>query len=624
MIDATFLIETAAKSLVVAGATLGVLHFTKSRSAAERSLIGHLGLLALVLLPAVSLLVPGWNPLPISAEAAAPAVAPPTIAHAAEVPAGTVLPASGIGTPAATSWTMPSPGDMAVWLYLLPFAILLLAMIVAIVRLGSMHRRANVLVNPSWQAALAMAQRRMGFKHGTALLVSEELRSPVSWGVIRPIILLNEQAVSATAEAEAIIAHELAHVARLDWAKLLLSRTACALFWFNPLVWRLARECHQLREEAADDAVLLSEVDGADYASLLVNAARHDNKALLIAAHGVAPGKDSLKRRITRVLDADLARGPANNAWMALCLIVLVAIAAPLAAFDPTVRAKDKPILVVQADGSTLLTTRQGNRLVTIKHFPDGHEMLVANADDGAKSAEEADRDRDRDNDGDDEIDAIISSKAVGLTPEYINAMRAAGFADADVDDLTGARAVGVTREFAQEMRRYDPGVDLDTVVGAKATGVSPAYMGQMRQLFPGLSLDDAVGMSAVGVSLDYARQMRSIFPRASADDIQGMAAVGVTPEYVREMRRQGLPANDPDEAIESRVAFPVKRAAHVAPAAAVAHAANATAVAISPNGVVARSADGTRTVIGPRGLTVRNSDGSTTVINAPPGDDDN
>jgi hypothetical protein len=457
-----------------------------------------------------------------------------------------------------------------------------------------------------------MAQRRMGFKHGTALLVSEELRSPVSWGLMRPIILLNEQAVDATAEAEAIIAHELAHVARLDWAKLLLSRTACALFWFNPLVWRLARECHQLREEAADDAVLLSEVDGADYASLLVNAARHDNKALLIAAHGVAPGKDSLKRRITRVLDADLARGPANRAWMTLCLVSLAAIAAPLAAFDPTVAVKAEPAPLARVDGVASLG---GGRLVTVGHFPNGKETLVADARDGGQAAAKAGSGRDRD----DEIDTIISSKAVGLTPEYIDAMRAAGFADAGVDDLTGARAVGVTPEFARQMRRYDPRVDLDTVMGAKATGVDPAYMGQMRQLFPGLSLDDAVGMSAVGVSLDFARQMRSIFPRASADDIQSMAAVGVTPDYVRELRRQGRPASDPDEAIESRAAFPrAKAAARAVPAA---RAASASAVAIGPGGIVARSADGSRAVIGRGGIKVRDADGSTTVIGTPPGD---
>jgi beta-lactamase regulating signal transducer with metallopeptidase domain len=618
MLDATFLAVTAAKSVVVAGAVLGGLHFARNRSAAERSLIGHLGLVALVLLPVVSLLLPGWNPLPVSAAApAAPSAALPALANAAAATAATAPMAAS----AAASWTMPSAGELAVWLYLVPLVVLLLAMIVAVLRLGSMHRRANVLVNPSWQAALAMAQRRMGFKHGTALLVSEELRSPVSWGVMRPIILLNEQAVDATAEAEAIIAHELAHVARLDWAKLLLSRTACALLWFNPLVWRLARECHQLREEAADDAVLLSEVDGADYASLLVNAARHDNKALLIAAHGVAPGKDSLKRRITRVLDADLARGPANGAWMTLCLVVLAAVAAPLAAFDPTVAASDKPALLAQPDGGTLLATREGDRPVTSGHFPSGQEVLVADARDVRQSAAEARRGRDRVGVRDDEIDSIISSKAAGLTPEYVNAMRAAGFANATVDDLTGARAVGVTPAFAREMRRYDPRVDLDTVMGARATGVNPAYLGQIRQIFPGLSLDDAVGMSAVGVSLDFARQMRGLFPHASADQIQSMAAVGVTPSYVRELRRRGLPANDPDETIESRAAFlRAKAAAQAAPAA---RAASASAVAVGPGGIVARGADGSRAVIGRGGIKVSNADGSTTVMGAPPGNDD-
>lgn len=68
--------------------------------------------------------------------------------------------------------------------------------------------------------------------------------------MIRPVILLNEQALTSEREAEAIIAHELAHVVHLDWAKLILARAATALLWFNPLVWMLARQCHQLREEA--------------------------------------------------------------------------------------------------------------------------------------------------------------------------------------------------------------------------------------------------------------------------------------------------------------------------------------------------------------------------------------
>src|SRR3546814_5562684 len=83
-------------------------------------------------------------------------------------------------------------------------------MMLAVVRLFAMRGRAEILVEGSWLSALAEAQRRMGFKHGTALLVSTELRSPISWGVLRPTIVLSPKAVAAASEAEAIIAHKLA------------------------------------------------------------------------------------------------------------------------------------------------------------------------------------------------------------------------------------------------------------------------------------------------------------------------------------------------------------------------------------------------------------------------------
>jgi len=569
MLDATMLLELALKSVVVGGATLAVLRLTRQRSAAERSLIGHLGLVALVVLPAVSLLLPGWNPLPAS-----PAAAPIRLDLSA-APAAAALDnvagglAEGAGA-AGPSFALPSAGELAVWLYALPLVLLLAAMVVAVVRLGAMHRRASVMVEAPWLAALAQAQRRMGFKHGTALLVSDELRSPVSWGLMRPIILLSAQAVGAVREAEAIIAHELAHVARLDWAKLLISRIACALFWFNPLAWRLARECHQLREEAADDAVLLSEVDGAEYATLLVKAARHDNRALLLAAHGVAPGKDSLKRRITRVLDADLARGPANNAWAALCLVSLVAVAAPLAAFDPTAQGRAVPAVAPMAAAQAQPgLPASAPAAVQVPAIPVALAQASGDEDGSSPAARDGRRDRDTDR----EIDSLIAYKAVGMSPEYIAAMRAAGFAGADADDLTGARAVGVTPEFARQMRRTDPSVDLDTVIAAKATGLSADYFSEMRRIFPRLSLEDAVGMNAVGVTAGFAREMRALFPKATAEDIQGMKAVGVTPAFVKEMRRQGLSASDPDEAIEGRMLSANMRGAPVANAVGLATA---------------------------------------------------
>ena len=204
-------------------------------------------------------------------------------------------------------------------LYAVPAAILLLITFLALARLIALQARADVLVDAHWLSALARAQRRMGFKYGTALLTSDELASPISWGLMRPVILLNSRAVEATDEAEAIIAHELAHVARMDWIKLLLARVATALFWFNPLVWLLAREAHQLREETADDTVLAANIVDTDYAQLLVGVARHECPGLLLGAHGVAPSKSSLARRVARVLDGKSVRGPVARSFAWAC-----------------------------------------------------------------------------------------------------------------------------------------------------------------------------------------------------------------------------------------------------------------------------------------------------------------
>lgn len=503
-ITASLLLGLAWKSVLVAGLALALLRLARARSAAERSMIAHVGLAALLALPAATLLLPQWTPLP----AAWVADTAPAVVAAADTSVAATVDAAAASAPAAgevarpSFWaSLPSASELAPWVYALPLALLFLTMLIAVVRLFAMRGRAEVLVQPSWLSALAEAQRRMGFKHGTALLVSEELRSPISWGVIRPTIVLSPHAVQAVGEAEAIIAHELAHVARLDWAKLLGARLACALFWFNPLVWMLARESHQLREEAADDAVLLADIDGPDYASLLVGAARHDNKGALIAAHGVAPGKDSLKRRITRVLDARAKRGPAGPGWIALTLAFLAGVTLPLAAFSASA---SRPLQELREHGPSPVAA-----------------LAPAAARDAAAGPGSA-----------------AAASKEGRLP---------------VDTLVGMKAMGVTPEDVREMRKGGQDIDADTAIAAKAVGASPAYLNRMRAVFPDASMDDLIGASALGIDTGYAREMKRYFPDVTIDDLSGLRAVGVTGDYVREMRKAGIRLDDPDDAIAHR-----------------------------------------------------------------------
>ncbi len=323
----SLLIEFGWKSALCAGMTLLVLALMRSRSAAQKSLVAHLGLATLLLLPLGSALLP-------RIEVAAPAIL-------ASSPAPAPVDTSAVGradvspVPAIEEAPALALGDALLLGYAVPAALLLLLTLAAIGRLQLLRLRSEVVVDPVWLSALAAAQHRLGLKHGTALLTNSELRSPVSWGIVRPIIIIDAAAAHSSGRAEAIIAHELAHVARLDWLALMLGRLVTALFWFNPLVWLLARTSHELCEQAADDAVLRSRVPSADYADILVEAARHSTPPLLLAANGVAPGKSSLARRVVRVLDPDRNRMPVRLGWFALCAAAATGVGAATAAVQP-------------------------------------------------------------------------------------------------------------------------------------------------------------------------------------------------------------------------------------------------------------------------------------------------
>jgi hypothetical protein len=451
-------------------------------------------------------------------------------------------------------------------LYAVPAAILLFITLLALGRLIALMARAEVLVDGHWLSALARAQRRMGFKHGTALLTSNELSSPISWGVVRPVILLNTRAVEASSEAEAIIAHELAHVARLDWAKLLLGRVATALFWFNPLVWMLAREAHQLREETADDAVLAADIADTDYAQLLVGVARHECTGLLLGAHGVAPSKSSLARRVARVLDGKSVRGPVARSFALGVLVGAVMIAAPLTAltvapggtkaatraaqarsvkssdlapyYAPAPVPTDLPHIIASGVSSSVAAAVAAATPAQQMTAEQARAEAVANAiaaAGGARDAALAQAGRAAERaramargyaPNDREIDSIIEMKAVGVTPDYVSAMRAVSprLAHLDPSDLAGLKSVGVTPEFARSLA---------------AAG------------FVNIDSDELTEARAVGVTGDYVRALRAAGVAADLDGFVQLRAVGVKPDYVQALRRQGYLVRDADKLVE-------------------------------------------------------------------------
>ena len=178
---------------------------------------------------------------------------------------------------------------------------------------------------------------------------STAITVPMTWGLVRPQVLLPAEARTWSADArDLVIRHEAAHVASRDWAWQTLARLVTAVLWFHPLAWVADRQLRREAERAADDAVLASGANPADYAGELVRVARSMTTmpSATVAAVGMVE-QSSLERRVRHVLDRDAGRGPAS--WVARA-----AVAAFVAVMTVSTAAlQQQPVYRVGEEGVT-------------------------------------------------------------------------------------------------------------------------------------------------------------------------------------------------------------------------------------------------------------------------------
>ncbi|HVL42651.1 MAG TPA: M56 family metallopeptidase, partial [Brevundimonas sp.] len=243
------------KSALVAGLALSAVWLLTGRSAAERVTLLRAAVVLLVALPVIALAGPDLT----LRLAAAPAAAPVETF---------ILPAAGDAAAAAPAFTLPALSTWLAMAWAFGAAALLARFGLGVLALARWTRSGEVVSDPAWTAPLA----RLGGQSAPRLLASGRVASPLSWGVPPGVVLIGAVQLQQPRDAEAVLAHELAHIRRRDWLFLALSRVAVALFWFNPLVWLLQSELGRLSEEAAD-ADALRHVEPEAYARTLLGMA---------------------------------------------------------------------------------------------------------------------------------------------------------------------------------------------------------------------------------------------------------------------------------------------------------------------------------------------------------------
>ncbi|HEV2287428.1 MAG TPA: M56 family metallopeptidase [Candidatus Acidoferrales bacterium] len=228
----------------------------------------------------------------------------------------------------------PAPPRTIPWMTILLAAygtgafVLLLQLLLGLYFSGRLARGAAAIADSRALRILRYRACFGGLEKTPRLTESEALAVPATIGVLRPVILLPvDWREWDDAKLDAVLAHEVSHVARRDALTLRLALVHRVIFWFSPLSWWINRQIAELAEEASDEAALAGGADRASYAETLLEFfAQREAESGRIYWQGVSMANGlGAARRVDRILSWNGANS--MKKWL---LVFVAAVAAPL------------------------------------------------------------------------------------------------------------------------------------------------------------------------------------------------------------------------------------------------------------------------------------------------------
>jgi len=382
------------------------------------------------------------------------------------------------------------------------------------------RRKLSTNVNARVLEMCHTLQRRLGLKWAIRYCEGEGLQAPAVIGWFRPVVFLPLRALTGLSQEqlELVVAHELAHIQRLDPFVNVFQVVAEALLFYHPAVWWLNRRVRAEREHCCDDVAISLCGNAVEYARALT--LMEEWRSLPVLA--MAANRGPLTERILRVLGLGTLGAGMRGIGITGSVVCLTAA------------------LVA------------GNALVGIAHARpvlSGMSMLPQAAQAEPESPQEPKPSPARPASSAQPAAAANSATATS----YIDAMKAAGMGDLTIDELVAMKIQGVTPEYVRELHDQGLHPDADILVAFRVQNVTAAYIHELRGLGFSPGPDEIIAFKVQNVSADYVRGLKEVGIQPNPDEILALKVQGVTPAYIKELRAAGLNP-DADQVIAMKV----------------------------------------------------------------------
>lgn len=632
----SFVLDLTLKSTVLLLLACLAVRLLRNASAALRHLVWSTALGGVLLLPVLAWALPSWRvtwwPGPMTTqavtteqggnegesaqstaafEAVALSVVPLPSDTVAAMRQQVLTAASVEAAPAAVVWWRRALNSdrkqVLLWCWLAGLLFVLARVGLGTVRLWWLTRAAWQITDGSWLRLAQHLATSLRLRREVSLLKSGGVSVPLTWGAWRSVVVLPAEADEWSDGCRSIVLlHELAHVKRRDCLTQLLAQVACALYWFNPLVWLAARRLREERELACDDHVLGVGTKASEYANYLVEIASALRGQPETSHVAVGMACSQLESRVQAILNPRVKRGGlTGRIWLAMavggaCLLL------PLAALQPRVTASVSlgqqqnsldPIyeaqpgvtsrtaddLAAQELGQSIRQEiRESLKPSVTEAIAQGFKQEINTGiaqgishgvgagigqeieqgigqgsgrglgiGIGQANAGSSAQGQGNSQSGELTADQIIQMKTHNVTPEFIEAMRRVGFENLSVRQAVEFRIHGVDAAYVQQVR--DWGFDNATArdfVQLRVSGVTADYLTALKQMgFENLSLNRVSQMRLHGVTPEFVESMRRLgFDKLTPDQVTSLRIHGVNEAYVKEVQAlsgEKLSAND-------------------------------------------------------------------------------